>query len=167
MSTTTRAKSQRELARAVGRSAAAVNGWLKRRDWPFPRQAPKRGWDVAAVKAWAETTLSPDPAAEAADAALARVDGKPMDEMQRAKLHVLVERAAKLRLEREIRQREYVHREQVQREVSRLIHAAKAELLNLPRCITPRLPPEVEQVVMAGVRDVLDRLAEGAEHVVE
>ncbi|MGE0481268.1 MAG: hypothetical protein AB7Q17_12425 [Phycisphaerae bacterium] len=54
------ANSVRELARTLGRSHTAVAKWLNHPAWCWSTQPP---WDVAAVRAWAATILSPNPAA--------------------------------------------------------------------------------------------------------
>jgi hypothetical protein len=48
------AGSQRELARRIGRSQAAVGRWIHDDRWPFPRVPP---WDVRLVAKWMLTHL--------------------------------------------------------------------------------------------------------------
>jgi hypothetical protein len=65
--------------------------------WRFGR-GPWRGDDVATMRAWAETTLAPDPAA-GEQQQLGRGDGS----LNKAKLLVTIERAKTLKQDREIK----------------------------------------------------------------
>lgn len=51
------AKSQRELAKACGKSQPAVLKWIRDDRWPFSKTGP---WDVEKVKAWASRTHGPN-----------------------------------------------------------------------------------------------------------
>ena len=57
------ARSQRQLAKAVGRSASTVNVWVHDDRWPFAVKPP---WDVDQVKTWAAATLAPEPGTDEA-----------------------------------------------------------------------------------------------------
>lgn len=94
-----KAQSQRELAKAVGKSQPAVRKWIHDDRWPFGKTGP---WDVAKVKAWAAKTHglnAPEANKEPVEADSAEEDGPKIRKGDIADL--TAERAAKLELTKE------------------------------------------------------------------
>jgi hypothetical protein len=148
------ASSQRGLAMALDRPLSTVRHWMDHAAWPFGRRGP---WNVEGVRAWADLTFGPT----------AGPDIEPASDLstlkRRAEVRVLVERGAKLRLEREAREGKLHDTSAcLSRRLSQL-HRFKVELLKLPRTIRRRLAGQTEAVIERrleeSLRQILDRLA--------
>jgi hypothetical protein len=80
------ARSQRQLAAAVGRSQSAIAQWIKDSRWPFSKRAP---WNVEAVKVWVSSTLekTPEDVGQAGSSALTKARTlKTLREIQRIEM---------------------------------------------------------------------------------
>lgn len=160
----------RELARAVGRSHAAVGDWVRHPEWDQPRMPP---WDVARAAAWAARTLAPDPArvwretpvAEAGlDGGLEALRRNPLSA---AKLKLTLTRAEKLDLERRILAADLVPRRSVEEALVRRVHSVRSAFQALPRHVAGRLvgcdENEIETVLGEEIRAVLLELSQQVE----
>lgn len=178
------AHSIRELARAAGVSAEAVRKWIRHSAWPFGTLPPEGGWDVERVLAWRAATLSPDPArapgSRAISAGAAPVSGAPVSDAEfvaqlasnpfaRARLTLLVERAARMKFDREALQGIWVRRADVEREVLRHILDLKSALMSLPNAFATLLPSSdpraVALIVEEHLRHICNEYAAGRNYV--
>jgi hypothetical protein len=127
------ARSIRELARQLGRNDRAVRKWIADERWKFGRKPP---WNVAQVRTWAAATLAPNPAASPG------VNAKTIRDMatiEKAKLKLLLERAEKLRLDREIKAGQYTTPEEIERGRIARIGAVKETTAAVARRFLPIL----------------------------
>lgn len=139
--------SQRELARQLGRSAKSVNKQVARDAWPFGK-APWPESLLPELRAYFDrlpadnNTRADKPKTEssgkvgAADAPASTVPDTSEDAVRslssRAKLQLIVERAAKVKLERGILEGKYLVAEEVEAGRAARVLAVKTALLNLP-----------------------------------
>jgi len=148
---------------------------MERDDWPFGDEPP---WIIEDVKRWRNFTLSPNPANEAADvppkdrahapATAATLDdhtpGEPISAERKAKLAIALERAALLRIQREILAGKHVPKDEAEQRVIETIHAVKSAMLALPRMVRQELanqPPEqIEAVLTARVIEMCNGFAD-------
>lgn len=167
MSYMSRIDSLRKLARAVGRSHAAVESWVRRPDWPFPRRGD---WTelVPQIQDWMARTLSPNPAwppgQPPAGDALADLRLSPE---RLAKVQLLITRRAKLELERLILAGDYINKaEEARRDLDK-IFLVKSALNNLTRRLPPLLAgqslAEMERILAENM-EVIGHAFAGTQH---
>mgnify|MGYP001350311370 CR=1 FL=1 len=160
----------RELARAVGRSHAAVGDWVRHPEWDQARTPP---WNVTRAAAWAARTLAPDPAKAWRDTPVvdAGLDGG-LEALRRnplsaAKLKLTLTRAEKLDLERRILAADLVPRRAVEDALVRRVHAVRSAFQALPRHVAGRLvgcnENQIETVLDEEIRAVLLELSQQIE----
>lgn len=160
----------RELARAVGRSHAAVGDWVRHPEWDQSRTPP---WDVARAAAWAARTLAPDPARVWREPPVseAGMDGG-LDALRRnplnaAKLKLTLTRAEKLDLERRILAADLVPRRAVEEALVRRVHSVRSAFQAIPRQVAGRLvgcdENQIETVLEEEIRAVLLELSQQVE----
>ena len=149
------AKSQRDLARKLGKDPAAVNRWVRDDRWPFSRRGP---WDVAKVKACAATTLAPDPA-EAVNA-----DGQPgqkelaeLSPGRRVDMALKLTRQQKLKFELDKLRGEFHRIDECRARRVRQLEEFKRRLLNLADGLP--FEPDVKELVRNRLLGVLRELA--------
>lgn len=157
----------RKLARALNRSHTAVEGYVQRPDWPFPRRGD---WTelVPQIQDWMVRTLSPSPALPPSQSssgdALADLRLSPE---RLAKVQLLITRRAKLELERLILAGDYINKaEEARRDLDK-IYLVKTSLNNLTKRLPPLLVgkslPEMERVVAENVEIICNAFA-GKKH---
>lgn len=132
--------SNRQLAAVLGISEAAVRDRLADERWPFGRGP----WDTSLVpkmRQWAKVTLSPNPAAGRAGRAL---EGELSLE-RKAKLSIAVEKAKRLRFEREREQGLYHRVDECQARGVAKVHAVRSALGALARSLHVKLNLTDEQ----------------------
>jgi hypothetical protein len=116
----------RRLARAVGRSHAAVEAWVRRPDWPFPRRGD---WTalLPQIQEWMARTLSPNPASPLASLPAGPAMSDALADLRlsperMAKVQLLITRRAKMELERLILAGDYINKaEEARRDLARII----------------------------------------------
>ena len=152
--------SRRQLARMLGRSDGTIRRWLQRADWPFGQDGP---WPVAKVGAWAQIKLRPDRAHGPelpSGGPAATIDAQS----RRARTLLNAERAAAVRLDREIKLGLYHLTEECRAQRLRQIHAARARMMSIPRRLAPKLArkstTDIERMLDAEIRGALNQLAD-------
>lgn len=156
----TKVASVRALAAAVGRAHSGVLAWMKRPDWPFARKSPGP-WDPAAVKAWADRTLTPEPGSD--DEAGGVID---QDVRLKVSLKKMLGQIKKLELGNQVLEEELkkikgesIDSKDVERERLQRIEAVKSELMTIGT-LAVRLPvsrddvPQVESILIEWARGV-------------
>lgn len=108
-------KTKRDLARLVGRAVNVVSYWVQKPDWAFG-PPPWNSNQVADILRFFEKRPKK---ATSAEAFVAR------DEMKQARLEVLREQKAKLRMQRLVAERKLVSREDVEARNVELIYQIK------------------------------------------
>lgn len=152
----------RALAKALRRSHVAVRAnWLTHPAWPFAKSPPWDGADVPRMKAWAATAFEQQPEPTDPDTAAAMKDLSPE---RQAKLALVIERTAKVKLERELLAGRYIPRERVESDL--LGRATEARrTLEAITSLAPRLAGRDEQHIRgeleAAVEHVCRLLSEG------
>jgi hypothetical protein len=167
------ASSLSALARLVGKTPKTLSLWSRDARWPFGRSGP---YDVAAVRAWAARTLAPNPAApdpqespssppsssDSSPDGLDAIDGRRdvARATQIAKLRVLVERSANLKVDRLIKEREYVPRAEYQTRQDQRESAIVVSLMQLPERLAPALAnkpaEELRRILDHALRNLLN-----------
>lgn len=157
------ATSLRDLARQVGRSHTAVQDWVRHPEWNQPRNPP---WNVEQARAWAASTLSPNPAeawSQSQTDTSSGLDALRRQPLQAAKLKLTLTRAAKLELERALLAGDLVDRREVEEGLVRRVHAARGALQSLPRELAAELVGQdeiaIEQRIAAGIDAALLELS--------
>lgn len=132
------ARSQRELAKQLGRSPSAIAHWTKRPDWPFgrPIQWPLK---ISAVRAWVNATLTKDASDVGVDerpidvgdeerAAIMR-DIANLDPLKQAKFRKLLAETQQIKRKNRILDQLYMERAKARAEIASIIHNTKTALL--------------------------------------
>lgn len=164
-SAVTGAATQRELAEAMNRSEGVVSRWVRRDDWPFNRRPPWSAETVVQIRAWAETTLAPNPAAAAIDSLEVPRPTDRADERS-AKLRILRERGSLLELERRKAEGLLVDREEVERRGVRQVLAVREAMrlagVRLSEALVyAKDRAEIERIVTDEMRLVCNAFADG------
>ena len=157
----------RALARALGRSPAAVVNWTRRADWPFGPPP----WPVDRVREWIAIALSPDPAA-ALRARLANAEGGAGVDAPAGSLWAKRSQAEFLQILARTRLLVQLYDEKAsklhdteacQGRKIRQIHAVREKLGALPRILAPRLVglvrDEIERLLLAELQAVCNAFA--------
>lgn len=154
-----RARTQRELAAAVGRSQPAVLKWIRHPTWPFGATGP---WDVAAVKKWA-AGLQEDRAADAAAPSNGGAAPQDLGLAQKVALAAKNENMLFTRAKREKLQGTLVSRELLDgalRGLARMFVAGLDELeRSLPYQLAGRSAAEIEKIIAERIRAQRAQLA--------
>ena len=125
------ARSQHQLAEALGRSQSAISQWTARPDWPFGRPI-KWPLKISAVRAWVDATLTKDPADVGVDerpiavgdgerAAIMR-DITNLDPLKQARLRKLLAETQTIKRKNQILDQFYIERAQARAEITAIIH---------------------------------------------
>lgn len=165
------AKSINQLAQALGVSRPAVTKWLTHPEWVWGPRPTGRGWPVEPIDKWRQRTLAPDPARRPGlGGGQLLKDAEQLEALRnhplaRAKLTLLAERAAQLRFERELREKKYVLRAEIEDQVLQSILQTKAALLALPAAVAPLLvqrdnPAEIAELLRTRLEAILQALAD-------
>ena len=128
------ARSQRELANALGRSQSAIAHWTRRPDWPFGRPIT---WPlkIGDVRSWVDTTLTKDASDVGADerpvdvgdderAAIMR-DIANLDPLKQAKFRKLLAETQQIKRKNQILDQLYMERAQARAELAAIFHNVK------------------------------------------
>jgi hypothetical protein len=129
---------QRQLAKALGVSAKTINKYIHSGDWPFDRSKWSRAL-LPKIKAWRQQHYPPEGQRDDDDGGDDPIENiRAMPPIKRAQLSVLVERAAKLKMQRELLLGSYVKKEELdklkedhERRSIQQIAAVRHELVNI------------------------------------
>ena len=150
-----------KLAAECGVTRGSVDKWRKHTDWSFGGP-PWKMATVAKIKNWQATTLRPD-YNKHPDAV--EPIGPISDAMRQAKLMLTLERAAAVKLDRLIKEGQYLKRADVDRGRVQRIYQLKADFGDMARRLPAKLSGmserEMEPVIWAAVATVLNVYAEG------
>ncbi len=138
-------KTVTELAAKVGRDKSSVSRWIAREDWPFG-QAPWPLAIVPKVEAWWDEHIGINPT------------------LQDAKLNLLIERAAKVRMERELLAGLYMKKEEVERGQVQRIYSVRAKMQEVPlraHLLVGKTEMEIEAILTDWMRGICDYYANG------
>lgn len=162
-----KAKTQRSLARQLGRSEGAVRKWIARDDWPFRPIGP---WDVERVRAWMEIQLKPDAAAAyhkksaAAESGTGEFAG--IGPLTKARIQATIERALLVRQRRLIEAGEFHNIKECLVRRSAQIKELRDRLLEIPRTVMPKLAPQssqatdaIERILTETIRSIINAFA--------
>lgn len=163
------AASNRDLAKLVGRTHTAVNGWLKRDDWTFGT-GPWRASDVVRIQQWAEATLLERPAtADTSRSAVSATDGpapvtadrglESLSIPKRADVALKMKRREVLDFGLQVRQGKFHEVEQCQRDRPAAIHEVKQGLLDLADGFPGT--PEDKAILRGRIFELLRRFSAG------
>ena len=145
----------RALARGVCRHHGTVSKWLRSPKWPFGQRGP---WDVAAVAAWAATSLQPDRSVGGGSTSPA-----DLSLLAQAELQLKIRQVQKLEVEIQELKGRLHDSEECRRRRLGLIQGAKARLLDLGRSAAPDLvgleQDGVERVLAERLCRIVDGLA--------
>lgn len=150
----------RDLARQIGRDPGTVSRWARRVDWEFGT-GPWRAGQVPAIVEWAGR-LQEDRKVEA--------EGTGGGDLGRAtsiaKLKLLIEREANLKVIRLIKQQEFVKREEGEAVRARCHETIKRALMQVPRALRQILadtaqPAQVEEILTSALRVVCNEGFDG------
>lgn len=133
-----------ELAAAHGVSKQAVWKWTRDPRWAgagFSVRGPWRGDAVERQKAWRQEVLQENRAADP-DAAMA--DGKLGKAKTIAQIKVLVEREANMRVDRLIKEKQYVARAEAEEATAAKLRAIRVALMAVPRALRQILADQVD-----------------------
>lgn len=132
------ARSQRELAKALGRSPSAIAHWTRRPDWPFGQ--PIR-WPLAitAVRSWVAATLTKDVSDVGAESASSETDDKlraaikrdiaGLDVLKKARIQKLLAETQQIKRKNQILDRFYMDRAKARAEIAAIIHNTTTGIL--------------------------------------
>lgn len=139
----------RDLAKKIGGvTEAAVRKWLAHAEWKFPRTPP---FDVAAIRAWRRATLSENPAEKPGSDPPPQEEKLTANSVAGSRVALNIQRAAKIKLEREILARKYTLNEDVDRQNIERITAIKSALFALARTASHELAGQsaaaIEQIL--------------------
>lgn len=163
------ARSQRELAAAVGRSRSTIHAWVHDPRWPFGRRGP---WAIADVQRWVEKTFTKTRTDVGYEDSDDRGD-HPEDSVtyQTARTRKILEEERLLRLKIGLLEEELVIRQHFQQEARELLIRFRGMLLSVPRqaidelevlgLIEPDARHRTEQVLQRLVDNALEQLASG------
>jgi transcriptional regulator with XRE-family HTH domain len=132
-------KSQRDLAKALGKSQAAVGKWLNDRRWPFSKSGPWSADDVKKIREWAKRTLASDPAAKVVAAAAAvplRITD--LDPERQLDMALKMEKVETSKLRRDMMVDGYHRVDDCNRHRARQVREVRAQLLELDQLILSR-----------------------------
>ncbi len=143
----TLARSQRELAAAVGLSQPAILKWIRHEAWPFPATGP---WDVKKVQAWA-AGLQEDRAKPITGA------GEKINQAWK------LEKTLHERVKRKQREGQLVDRSLLDRALEAVTKSYVDALGELERALPLQIagldPGQVERIVRDRVRGIREQLA--------
>lgn len=127
----------RQLAKALSRDDKAVRLYLKDDRWTFRRTPPWKASDIPAMVEWRAKNLDQQPDSAStnieADRALGGLSAERI-----AKIKLVIERTAKVRLERELLAGKYLARDAVQADLVSRANEAKQTLAAIVG-LAPRL----------------------------
>ncbi len=179
------ASSLRDLGRRLGVSASAVRKWAVKSEWTFGKSPP---FNVGAVREWRAVVifgamLDTDSPATGAKPSVGAGDPGSNDDgsidvlaelrkspIMRARLAKLIEQTAAIKLDRSIKEGQYVRLANIRRAAIANIHEIKTVLLSLPRLagtIAQRVElgkqdeRVIEQLIDRRVRAILEQFARG------
>lgn len=163
------AASNRDLAKLVGRTHTAVNGWLKRDDWNFGT-GPWRASDIVRIQQWAEATLLERPAtADMPRAATSAADGpapvspeqglKSLSIPKQADVSLKMKRREVLDFGLQVQKGKFHEVEQCQRDRLAAIHEVKQGLLDLADGFPGT--PEDKAILRGRIFELLRRFSAG------
>lgn len=149
----------RALARAIGVGPTTVTEYLRDARWPFARRGPWRAGQVPAMRAWRRDTLADNPAERAGKLAEGIGGGGLAQAKTVAQIKVLVEREANLKVNRLIKEREYVQRQEAEEASAKKWLAVRKALGQVPRALRQLLadttdPVDVERILTEALRAV-------------
>lgn len=132
------ARTQRELAKALGRSQSAIAHWTRRPDWPFGRPI-KWPVKITDVRAWIDATLTKDASDVGADErpidvgnderAAIRRDIENLDPLKQARFRKLLAETQQIKRKNQILDQLYMDRAKARAEISAIIHNTKTAML--------------------------------------
>ena len=132
------ARSQRQLANALGRSQPAIAYWTKRPDWPFGRPI-KWPLKISAVRAWVDATLTKDASDVGADHNPVDIDDDgiaaikrqivALDPLKKAKLRKLLAETQQIKRKNQILDQWYMERAKARAEIASIIHNTTTGIL--------------------------------------
>lgn len=136
------AYSQRELAGAHGVSVTLIGHWLADLRWreaKFSRHSPWSKEEIEKQKQWRAETLNPD---------RTRGDAEGGGGLSKAKMamqvKVLVERELNLRVDRLIKEKEYVKRADADESMADKLRALRLAAMQVPRALRQVVADEVD-----------------------
>lgn len=146
----TTAKSQRELAKAVGKSQPAILKWIRDDRWPFSKTGP---WDVAQVQAWASRTHGPNAPATPPLAASRQTTPRPtnadpvadLTPERQAKLALSLEKLETAKLANQLRRGEVHSIQECQSRRVRQVLELRNELLSIADTVGQQLGLDTDQ----------------------
>lgn len=150
--------SLRGLANALGKKHPSVRRWIRHADWKFgPGPWPKD--QLPEIQFWADDHLRKNPG-EGQFASESKASRKE----RRAKLQVLIERAAKLRLDRELMGGIYIRRSEVEASRVARVQVVRRELSNI-RLLATKMQGmnliKMEELLENWARGVCQKFASG------
>lgn len=164
------ARSQRELGKLHGVSQNAVCKWVQDVRWReagFSVRGPWSVGDVERQRAWRAEQLREDPAVGGGGGAGASgseagfsINGQNLGQAKQiAQIKVLVEREANLRVDRLIKERDYVRRAEAEESTAAKLRSIKHAVLELPRSLRQLLadatdPAKCEELLAGALRAI-------------
>lgn len=139
----------RGLARALKLDEKAVRKYLADDRWTFRRTPPWPRSIVAKVSGWRKSQLAQQPDGDESEA----LEGLSAE--RKTKLKLVIERTAKLRLERELLAGKYLNRDDVEADLVARANEAK-QTLQAVTSLAPRLIGKSESEVRALLADHVD-----------
>lgn len=142
------AKSQRELAREVGKSQPAILKWIRDDRWPFSKTGP---WDVRQVQAWAQKTHganAPDGAPGSHPPLAASRQSDPVADLtpeRQAKLALSLEKLEGIKLSNQLRRGQLHSIDDCQARRVKQVIELRNELLAMADAIGPQLGLDPDQ----------------------
>jgi hypothetical protein len=151
----------RKLAKLLGCDEKTLRSYLVDERWPFRRKPRWKVSEVPAMQAWRAQNLEQQPDGDGIDADPAITGLSPE---RKAKIRLVIERTAKVRLERELLAGRYLLRDAVQSDLVRRASEAKRTLESVVN-LTPRLigkdESEVRRLLAEHVTLVCEIIAGG------
>ena len=158
------APTQADLARVMGVSRKAVSQYTRRPDWEWGRSGP---FPVRPILAWRDAMLSPNPADAVHDAGdpPGSASGGTLQRIRVGKeaalTRVAIERAANLKLDRLVKERQLVSREATEERVARNNNAIRLGLQRIARALRQPLadeedPEKCEELLLRAFKGLCD-----------
>lgn len=158
-------RTRKELASAMNRDPGTITRWIGDPGWPVGKAGPWSLADAGKVKEWRDRVQQALADDEDVRDVLAVSDKGDTDTMRAAKLDVLKERAAKLRIERRQLEGKLLDADAVERGQVERIEAVKAAMSALVNTLPPKLvglgATAMEPVLLAEFRALCNGFAKG------
>lgn len=151
-------KSQKALGKLIDRTQECISGYVRRNDWPVRRNSPWSPGDLKKIKIWLITLEQQKRIPEG------EILSPVMTKVQSARYELYNEKAMLAKMDRLVREGEYLKKSDVELGRVKRIHAVKAGLMRLVQFLPKQLvgmtdEAEIGNLIESQVREICDGFA--------